>query len=45
MASIAEISGNDAALARQAHILAQPITAERGMANAIRALTIDAVDR
>jgi transketolase len=44
MASIAEISGNDAALARQAHILAQPITAERGMANAIRALTIDAVE-
>ncbi len=44
MASIAEISGNEAALARQAEILARPVTAERGMANAIRALAIDAVE-
>jgi transketolase len=44
MASIAEISGNQAVLARQAEILAQPVTPERGMANAIRALTIDAVE-
>jgi transketolase len=44
MASVAEISGNEAALARQAAILAQPITPERGMANAIRALAIDAVE-
>jgi transketolase len=44
MASIAEISGNAAALARQAEILARPVTAERGMANAIRALAIDAVE-
>ncbi len=44
MASIAELSGNDAALARQAEILARPVTVERGMANAIRALTIDAVE-
>jgi transketolase len=44
MASIAEISGNEAALARQAEILARPVTPERGMANAIRALAIDAVE-
>jgi transketolase len=44
MASIAEISGNEAALARQAEIMARPITTERGMANAIRALAIDAVE-
>jgi transketolase len=44
MASLAEISGNEAALARQAAILAQPVTAERSMANAIRALAIDAVE-
>jgi transketolase len=44
MASIADISGNDAALKRQAAILAAPITPERGMANAIRALAIDAVE-
>src|ERR1700712_3717851 len=44
MASIGEISGNEAALERQAAILSQPVTAERGMANAIRALTIDAVE-
>ncbi|OYV39853.1 MAG: transketolase [Rhodospirillales bacterium 20-64-7] len=44
MASIADNSGNEAALARQAAILAQPATPERDMANAIRALTIDAVE-
>jgi len=44
MASIADNSGNEAALARQAEILAQPLTEERIMANAIRALAIDAVE-
>jgi transketolase len=44
MASIAELSGNEAALARQVEILARPVSAERGMANAIRALAIDAVE-
>ncbi len=44
MASIGDISGNEAALARQAEILSQPLTAERVMANAIRALTIDSVE-
>lgn len=44
MASLAEISGNEAVLARQAEILARPATPERDMANAIRALTIDAVE-
>jgi transketolase len=44
MASLAEISGNEAALARQTEILAAPPTPERGMANAIRALAIDAVE-
>lgn len=44
MASLAEISGNEAVLARQAEILARPPTPERDMANAIRALTIDAVE-
>ncbi|OYY05198.1 MAG: transketolase [Acidocella sp. 35-58-6] len=44
MASIADNSGNEAALARQAAILAQPATPERDMANAIRVLTIDAVE-
>jgi transketolase len=44
MASLADISGNEASLARQAAILAQPASPERGMANAIRALTIDAVE-
>jgi transketolase len=44
MASLAAIAGNEAALAFQAEILARPVTAERGMANAIRALAIDAVE-
>src|ERR1700688_566162 len=44
MASLAEISGNEAALARQAEILARPLTEDRVMANAIRALAIDAVE-
>ncbi len=44
MASLAEISGNEAALARQAEILARPLTEDRMMANAIRALAIDAVE-
>jgi transketolase len=44
MASTADVSDNTAVLARQADILARPVTAERGMANAIRALAIDAVE-
>ncbi len=44
MASIADNSGNETALARQAAILAQIPTLERNMANAIRALAIDAVE-
>jgi len=44
MASLAEISGNDHVLARQAAILNTPPTEERMMANAIRALAIDAVE-
>jgi transketolase len=44
MASLAEIAGNEAALARQAEILARPLTEDRVMANAIRALAIDAVE-
>ena len=44
MAITAEITGNEAALKRQAEVLAQPMTAARGMANAIRALAIDAVE-
>jgi len=44
MASIGDISGNEAALARQAEILARPLTEDRLMANAIRALAIDAVE-
>ncbi len=44
MASIGDISGNEAALARQAEILSQPLTGERVMANAIRALAIDGVE-
>lgn len=45
MASIAEISGDNPALAAQAVILARPVTNERRMADAIRALSIDAVER
>ena len=44
MASMAGIAGNEAALARQKLLLAQPRGPERTMANAIRALTIDAVE-
>jgi transketolase len=44
MASLADIAVNEAALARQKLLLAEPSTAERIMANAIRALTIDAVE-
>jgi transketolase len=44
MASIAEVSGENPALAQQAEILARPATQERRMADAIRALAIDAVE-
>jgi transketolase len=44
MAGTAESSDNTAVLARQAEILARPASLERGMANAIRALAIDAVE-
>ena len=44
MAGSAENGGNAAALARQAAVLAQPMTEARCMANAIRALAIDAVE-
>jgi transketolase len=44
MASIAELSAGNPALAAQAAILARPATSERRMADAIRALTIDAVE-
>ena len=44
MASIGDGSGNEAALARQAEILSRPLTEDRVMANAIRALAIDAVE-
>ena len=44
MASLADISGNEAALSRQREILLRPLTEERVMANAIRALAIDAVE-
>ena len=43
MASIAEAKADNPALAAQAEILARPMTPERDMANAIRALAIDAV--
>jgi transketolase len=45
MASIAEISGDNPTLAAQAAILARPVTNERRMADAIRALAIDAVEK
>ena len=44
MASLADISGNEAALSRQAEILGRPLDEDRVMANAIRALAIDAVE-
>ena len=45
MASIAEISADNPALAAQTAILGRPMTPERRMADAIRALAIDAVER
>jgi transketolase len=45
MASIAEITGDNPALAAQAAILARPVTLERRMADAIRVLAIDAVEK
>ena len=44
MASIAEVNADNPALLAQAEILARPMTPERQMANAIRALSIDAVE-
>ena len=44
MASIAEVNADNPALTAQAEILARPMTPERQMANAIRALSIDAVE-
>jgi len=44
MASIADPSAPNPALARQAEILARPMTETRRMADAIRALAIDAVE-
>jgi transketolase len=45
MAATTEVSGNHDALARQAEILARPITENRRMADVIRALAIDAVEK
>ena len=45
MASIGELPTDNPALAQQAAILARPMTPERRMADAIRALTIDAVEK
>jgi transketolase len=44
MAGVTELSADNPALAEQAAILARPMTQERRMANAIRALAIDAVE-
>jgi transketolase len=44
MASIAEAQADNPALAAQAAILARPVTQERRMADAIRALAIDGVE-
>ncbi len=44
MASTADAAADNPALAAQAEILARPATAERRMADAIRALAIDAVE-
>ena len=44
MASIAEVNADNPALKAQAEILARPLTPERRMADAIRALAIDAVE-
>jgi transketolase len=45
MAASTEASGTNPALARQAEILARPMTETRQMADAIRALAIDAVEK
>src|SRR5579872_3756347 len=45
MAANAELPADNPALAAQAAILARPMTVERRMADAIRALAIDAVER
>ena len=45
MAAIAELQAENPALARQAEILARPITPARRMADCIRALAIDAVEK
>ena len=44
MAAVAELRPENAVLARQAEILSRPITQQRRMADAIRALAIDAVE-
>ena len=44
MAAAAELSPDDPILALQAEILARPVTIARRMADAIRALAIDATD-
>ena len=44
MAATAELAAENPVLARQAEILARPMTPERRMADAIRALAIDAVE-
>ncbi len=44
MAAITELVAENPALARQAEILSRPMTAERQMANAVRALAIDATE-
>ncbi|WP_298216381.1 transketolase [Acidocella sp.] len=44
MASSADQSENEAALRRQAEVLARPLDENRMMANAIRALAVDAVE-
>src|SRR6195952_2536093 len=45
MAAVAELSAENPALAHQAEILARPITPARRMADAIRALAIDATEK
>ncbi|MEO8713415.1 MAG: transketolase [Acetobacteraceae bacterium] len=45
MAELAELPANEPALVRQAEILARPITPARRMADCIRALAIDAVEK
>ena len=44
MAALAELPAENPVLARQAEILSRPITQQRRMADAIRALAIDAVE-